>query len=138
MHRAVRWLLDYRSLDQRTCPTGPRFAQLAGTQSDDGSPEAADSFRKEVPSDHQFTYHFSSASGHVAIVFVRLGRRVHGRWRTSTIERSGDDPVVRGTVITGVLREQCWRRALDGPTERGKGEWTSFALWLLGQDPQQR
>jgi len=52
----------------------------------------------------------------------------------STIERCGDDPVVRGTVITGVLREQTMlaAKALDGQKE---GKWTSFALWLFGQDP---
>jgi len=56
----------------------------------------------------------------------------------STIERCGDDPVVRGTVITGVLREQAMlaAKALDGPTkENEKGKWTSFALWLFGQAP---
>lgn len=56
----------------------------------------------------------------------------------STIERCGDDPVVRGTVITGVLREQAMvaAKALDGPTkENDEGNWTSFALWLFGQDP---
>jgi len=52
----------------------------------------------------------------------------------STIERCGDDPVVRGTVITGVLREQAMlaARALDGAEE---GKWTNFALWLFGQNP---
>jgi len=52
----------------------------------------------------------------------------------STIERCGDDPVVRGTVITGVLREQAMlaAKALDGQKD---GTWTSFALWLFGQDP---
>ena len=52
----------------------------------------------------------------------------------STIERCGDDPVVRGTVITGVLREQAMlaAKALDGQKD---GKWTSFALWLFGQDP---
>ena len=52
----------------------------------------------------------------------------------STIERCGDDPVVRGTVITGVLREQAMlaARALDGAEE---GKWTGFALWLFGQNP---
>ena len=56
----------------------------------------------------------------------------------STIERCGDHPVVRGTVITGVLREQAMlaAKALDGPTkENEKGKWTSFALWLFGQNP---
>ena len=52
----------------------------------------------------------------------------------STIERCGDDPVVRGTVITGVLREQAMlaAKALDGQKD---GTWTNFALWLFGQDP---
>ncbi|MDK7159895.1 MAG: CRISPR-associated protein [Actinomyces sp.] len=78
------------------------------------------------------------ASGHVTIVFtsdwgVSTGVGHAGRTH-SKIERCGDDPVVRGTVITGVLREQAMlaARALDGPEE---GKWTSFALWLFGQDP---
>ena len=55
----------------------------------------------------------------------------------STIERCGDDPVVRGTVITGVLREQAMlaAKALDGQKE---GKWTNFALWLFGQDPDSK
>ena len=79
-----------------------------------------------------------TASGHVTIVFtsdwgVSTGVGQAGRTH-STIERSGDDPVVRGTVITGVLREQAMlaARALDGQKD---GKWTSFALWLFGQDP---
>lgn len=79
-----------------------------------------------------------SASGHVTIVFtsdwgVSTGVGHAGRTH-STIERCGDDPVVRGTVITGVLREQAMlaANALDGSKE---GKWTSFALWLFGQDP---
>ena len=79
-----------------------------------------------------------SASGHVTIVFtsdwgVSTGVGQAGRTH-STIERCGDDPVVRGTVITGVLREQAMlaAKALDGQKE---GKWTSFALWLFGQDP---
>ena len=83
-----------------------------------------------------------SASGHVTIVFtsdwgVSTGVGQAGRTH-STIERCGDDPVVRGTVITGVLREQAMlaAKALDGPTkENEKGKWTNFALWLFGQDP---
>ena len=78
-----------------------------------------------------------TASGHVTIVFtsdwgVSTGVGQAGRTH-STIERCGDDPVVRGTVITGVLREQAMlaAKALDGPEE---GKWTSFALWLFGQD----
>ena len=79
-----------------------------------------------------------TTSGHVTIVFtsdwgVSTGVGQAGRTH-STIERSGDDPVVRGTVITGVLREQAMlaAKALDGQKE---GKWTSFALWLFGQDP---
>ena len=79
-----------------------------------------------------------SASGHVTIVFtsdwgVSTGVGQAGRTH-STIERCGNDPVVRGTVITGVLREQAMlaAKALDGPKE---GTWTNFALWLFGQDP---
>ena len=55
----------------------------------------------------------------------------------STIERCGNDPVVRGTVITGVLREQAMlaAKALDGQKD---GKWTSFALWLFGQDPNSK
>ena len=84
----------------------------------------------------------STASGHVTIVFtsdwgVSTGVGHAGRTH-STIERCGDDPVVRGTVITGVLREQAMlaAKALDGPTkENDEGKWTNFALWLFGQDP---
>ena len=79
-----------------------------------------------------------NASGHVTIVFtsdwgVSTGVGQAGRTH-STIERCGDDPVVRGTVITGVLREQAMlaAKALDGQKD---GKWTSFALWLFGQDP---
>ena len=83
-----------------------------------------------------------TASGHVTIVFtsdwgVSTGVGQAGRTH-STIERSNGKPVVRGTVITGVLREQAMlaAKALDGPTkENEKGKWTSFALWLFGQDP---
>ena len=79
-----------------------------------------------------------TASGHVTIMFksdwgVSTGVGHAGRMH-STIERCGDDPVVRGTVITGVLREQAMlaAKALDGQKD---GKWTSFALWLFGQDP---
>ena len=79
-----------------------------------------------------------TASGHVTIVFtsdwgVSTGLGQAGRTH-STIERCGDDPVVRGTVITGVLREQAMlaAKALDGQKD---GKWTNFALWLFGQDP---
>ena len=83
-----------------------------------------------------------SASGHVTIVFtsdwgVSTGVGHAGRTH-SKIERCGDDPVVRGTVITGVLREQAIlaAKALDGQKkEEEDGKWTSFALWLFGQDP---
>ena len=79
-----------------------------------------------------------SASGHVTIVFtsdwgVSTGVGHAGRTH-STIERSNGNPVVRGTVITGVLREQAMlaAKALDGQKD---GTWTNFALWLFGQDP---
>ena len=79
-----------------------------------------------------------SASGHVTIVFtsdwgVSTGVGQAGRTH-STIERSNGKPVVRGTVITGVLREQAMvaAEALDGQKD---GTWTNFALWLFGQDP---
>ena len=83
-----------------------------------------------------------SASGHVTIVFtsdwgVSTGVGQAGRTH-STIERgSKGQPVVRGTVITGVLREQAMlaAKALDGPDEKSPKRWTSFALWLFGQDP---
>ena len=82
-----------------------------------------------------------SASGHVTIVFtsdwgVSTGVGQAGRTH-STIERCGDDPVVRGTVITGVLHEQAMlaAKALDGPKEE---TWTNFARWLFGQDPDSK
>ena len=83
-----------------------------------------------------------TASGHVTIVFtsdwgVSTGVGQAGRTH-STIERgSKGQPVVRGTVITGVLREQAMlaAKALDGPKE---GTWTNFALWLFGQDPDSK
>ena len=82
-----------------------------------------------------------TSSGHVTIVFtsdwgVSTGVGQAGRTH-STIERSNGKPVVRGTVITGVLREQAMlaAKALDGPKE---GTWTSFALWLFGQDPDSK
>ena len=82
-----------------------------------------------------------TASGHVTIVFtsdwgVSTGVGHAGRTH-STIERFGDDPVVRGTVITGVLREQAMlaAKALDGQKE---GKWTSFARWIFGQDPDSK
>ena len=79
-----------------------------------------------------------TASGHVTIMFksdwgVSTGVGHAGRMH-STIERSNGKPVVRGTVITGVLREQAMlaAKALDGQKD---GTWTNFALWLFGQDP---
>ena len=82
-----------------------------------------------------------TASGHVTIVFtsdwgVSTGVGQAGRTH-STIERSNGKPVVRGTVITGVLREQAMlaAKALDGPKE---GTWTNFARWLFGQDPDSK
>ena len=82
-----------------------------------------------------------NASGHVTIVFtsdwgVSTGVGQAGRTH-STIERSNGKPVVRGTVITGVLREQAMlaAKALDGPEEKSPKKWTNFALWLFGQDP---
>ena len=83
-----------------------------------------------------------SASGHVTIVFtsdwgVSTGVGQAGRTH-STIERCGNDPVVRGTVITGVLREQTMlaAKALDGPTkENDEGKWTNFALCSSARTP---
>ena len=94
------------------------------------------------------------SSGHVTIVFTSdwgvstgVGRAVRTH---STIERGSDgQPVVRGTVITGVLREQAFiaARALDtaagkpgtsGSSDASgtpKGPWESFAEWLFGQRP---
>ena len=79
-----------------------------------------------------------NVSGHVTIMFtsdwgVSTGAGHAGRTH-SKVERCGDDPVVRGTVITGVLREQAMlaARTLDGSKD---GKWTNFALWLFGQDP---
>lgn len=88
------------------------------------------------------TSSITPASGHVTIVFtsdwgVSTGVGQAGRTH-SKIERCGDDPVVRGTVIAGVLREQAMlaARALDGQKkEEEEGKWTNFALWLFGQDP---
>ena len=85
-----------------------------------------------------------TASGHVTIVFtsdwgVSTGVGHAGRTH-STIERCGDDPVVRGTVITGVLREQAMlaAKALDGSEEKSPKKWTNFALWLFGQSPDSK
>lgn len=87
-----------------------------------------------------------TTSGHVTIVFtsdwgVSTGVGQAGRTH-STIERGcKGQPVVRGTVITGVLREQAMlaAKALDGATkENDEGKWTNFALWLFGQDPDSK
>ena len=85
-----------------------------------------------------------TASGHVTIVFtsdwgVSTGVGQAGRTH-STIERCGDDPVVRGTVITGVLREQAMvaAEALDRTTGSSGTHWKDFALWLFGQDPNSK
>jgi len=58
----------------------------------------------------------------------------------STIERSNGKPVVRGTVITGVLREQAMLAAktLDGPDENAPQNWGEFARWLFGQSPDSK
>ena len=98
-------------------------------------------------------------SGHVTIVFtsdwgVSTGVGHAGRTH-SKVERSNNKPVVRGTVITGVLREQAFiaARALDGAAgtsgapgasssddtsdtpDTNKGPWEIFAEWLFGQNP---
>ena len=80
-----------------------------------------------------------TASGHVTIVFtsdwgVSTGVGHAGRTHSRIERGSNSKPVMRGTVITGVLREQAMlaARALDGAE---KGKWTNFALWLFGQDP---
>ena len=96
-------------------------------------------------------------SGHVTIVFtsdwgVSTGVGQAGRTH-SKLERGSDgQPVVRGTVIAGVLREQAFiaARALDtaagtpdasgsrdasGGPDIQKGPWESFAGWLFGQHP---
>ena len=82
-----------------------------------------------------------TASGHVTIVFtsdwgVSTGVGQAGRTH-STIERCGDDPVVRGTVIAGVLREQAMvaAEAFDRAMGSSGEHWKEFALWLFGQDP---
>ena len=83
-----------------------------------------------------------SASGHVTIVFtsdwgVSTGVGHAGRTHSKIERGSKGQPVVRGTVITGVLREQAMlaAKALDGPDEESPKKWTKFALWLFGQDP---
>lgn len=95
------------------------------------------------------------ADGHVTIVFtsdwgVSTGVGEAGRTH-STLEKQGDLPVVRGTVVAGVLREQTMiaARALDAaapaPSTGRKdsdcsggdsegGPWTRFAKWLFGDE----
>lgn len=96
-----------------------------------------------------------SADGYVTVVFtsdwgVSTGVGEAGRTH-STLEKQGDLPVVRGTVVAGVLREQAMiaARALDaavpasstgrkdsdgsgGPSKGGP--WTRFARWLFGDE----
>ena len=93
--------------------------------------------------------------GHVTIVFtsdwgVSTGVGEAGRTH-STLEKQGDLPVVRGTVVAGVLREQAMiaARALDAAVpasstgrkdSNGSGgasegsPWTRFARWLFGDE----
>ena len=93
--------------------------------------------------------------GHVTIVFtsdwgVSTGVGEAGRTH-STLEKQGDLPVVRGTVVAGVLREQAMiaARALDAaapaPSTGRKdsdcsggdsegGPWNRFARWLFGDE----
>lgn len=93
--------------------------------------------------------------GHVTIVFtsdwgVSTGVGEAGRTH-STLEKQGDLPVVRGTVVAGVLREQAMiaARALDAtvsaPSSDRKdsdgsggasegGPWSRFAKWLFGDE----
>ena len=95
------------------------------------------------------------ADGHVTIVFtsdwgVSTGVGEAGRTH-STLEKQGDLPVVRGTVVAGVLREQAMiaARALDAaapaPSTGRKdsdcsggdsegGPWNRFAKWLFGDE----
>lgn len=93
--------------------------------------------------------------GHVTIVFtsdwgVSTGVGEAGRTH-STLEKQGGMPVVRGTVVAGVLREQAMiaARALDaaapasstdrkdsdgsGGSSEG-GLWSRFAKWLFGDE----
>ena len=93
--------------------------------------------------------------GHVTIVFtsdwgVSTGVGEAGRTH-STLEKQGDLPVVRGTVVAGVLREQAMiaARALDAAVSASStgrkdsdcsggafegGPWTRFAKWLFGDE----
>ena len=93
--------------------------------------------------------------GHVTIVFtsdwgVSTGVGKAGRTH-STLEKQGGLPVVRGTVVAGVLREQAMiaARALDAAVPAsstgckdsdGSGgafegsPWSRFAKWLFGDE----
>lgn len=93
--------------------------------------------------------------GHVTIVFtsdwgVSTGVGEAGRTH-STLEKQGGLPVVRGTVVAGVLREQALiaARALDAAVPASStgrkdsdgsggafegGPWTRFAKWLFGDE----
>lgn len=93
--------------------------------------------------------------GHVTIVFtsdwgVSTGVGEAGRTH-STLEKQGGLPVVRGTVVAGVLREQAMiaASALDATvpassTDRkdsdgsggssAGGPWSRFARWLFGDE----
>ena len=95
------------------------------------------------------------ADGHVTIVFtsdwgVSTGVGEAGRTH-STLEKQGGLPVVRGTVVAGVLREQALiaARALDAAVSASStgrkdsdgsggafegGPWTRFAKWLFGDE----
>lgn len=95
------------------------------------------------------------ADGHVTIVFtsdwgVSTGVGEAGRTH-STLEKQGDLPVVRGTVVAGVLREQAMiaasaldaavpasstgRKDSDGSKGAFEGGlWTRFAKWLFGDE----
>lgn len=93
--------------------------------------------------------------GHVTIVFtsdwgVSTGVGEAGRTH-STLEKQGGLPVVRGTVVAGVLREQAMiaASALDAAVSASStgrkdsdssggafegGPWTRFAKWLFGDE----
>ncbi|MGC9808387.1 RAMP superfamily CRISPR-associated protein [Schaalia odontolytica] len=100
------------------------------------------------------TNSITPASGHVTIVFtsdwgVSTGVGQAGRTHSKLERGSEGQPVVRGTVITGVLREQASiaARALDSAARTSgtpgapdaahdtKGPWERFAEWLFGQRP---
>lgn len=93
--------------------------------------------------------------GHVTIVFtsdwgVSTGVGEAGRTH-STLEKQGGLPVVRGTVVAGVLREQAMiaasaldatvpasstdRKDSDGSGGSSEGgPWSRFARWLFGDE----